>query len=102
MATSQTTPEPRRRPRGDRGTLNRATTPDGDPTPADNPHFATPGHPDARGTLPMARHLLDPTIEEEIQALARTAPPMTPDVAIRIARMLRWNERNTTTTDRAA
>ncbi|WFE26174.1 hypothetical protein O7623_22890 [Solwaraspora sp. WMMD791] len=51
----------------------------------------------------MARHLLDPSIEDEIQALARTAPRMAPDVAIRVARMLRWNERNTTTTtDRVA
>ncbi|MFY1673193.1 hypothetical protein ACN27G_25040 [Plantactinospora sp. WMMB334] len=50
----------------------------------------------------MARHLLDPTTEDEIQALARTAPPLTPDVAIRVARMLRWNERDTTPTDRAA
>jgi hypothetical protein len=49
----------------------------------------------------MARYLLDPATEDEIQALARTAPPMTPDVAIRIARMLRWNDRDTTT-DQAA
>ncbi|MEV4620518.1 hypothetical protein AB0J74_17645 [Asanoa sp. NPDC049573] len=49
----------------------------------------------------MARYLLDPAIEDEIQALARTAPPIPADLAIRIARMLRWNEPDTAT-DRAA
>lgn len=48
----------------------------------------------------MAKYLTDTAIEDEIQALARTAPPMTADQAIRIARLLRWNERRTI--DRAA
>jgi hypothetical protein len=41
----------------------------------------------------MAKHLTDPAIEDEIQALARTAPRMTADQAIRLARLLRWNDR---------
>lgn len=70
--------------------------PDATPTnPHHNPHENTPGHPDARGTLPMARHLTDPAIEDEIQALARTAPRMTVDQAIRIARLVGWNDRPT-------
>jgi hypothetical protein len=70
--------------------------PDATPTnPQDNPHENTPGHPDARGTLPMARRLTDPAIEEEIQALARTALRMTVDQAIRIARLVGWNDRPT-------
>ena len=48
----------------------------------------------------MAKHLPDPATEEEIQALARTAPRMTTDQAVRIARLLRWNE--PASTDRAA
>jgi hypothetical protein len=63
-------------------------TPDCDPTP-DNPHENTAGHPDARGTLPMARYLLDPAIEDEIQALAAEAPAMTEDQRARLARLLR-------------
>jgi hypothetical protein len=43
----------------------------------------------------MARHLTDLATEDEIQTLARTAPPMNHDTAIRLARMLRWNEHNT-------
>lgn len=50
MATSQTTPDPRRRPRGDRGTRNSAAKPERDPT--DTPT----GQPNARGTSPLARH----------------------------------------------
>jgi hypothetical protein len=41
--------------------------------------------PIARRPLPMAKHLTDPAIEEEIQALARTAPQMTADQAVRVA-----------------
>jgi hypothetical protein len=41
----------------------------------------------------MAKHLTGPAIEDEIQALARTAPRMTADQAVRIARLLRWNDR---------
>jgi hypothetical protein len=59
-------------------------------TPA-NPYENTPGHPDARGTLPMARHLTDLAIEDEIQALAAEAPLPTVDQAARLARLLRIN-----------
>ena len=56
-----------------------------------NPHAHTPGHPDARGTLPMARHLTDLAIEDEIQALAAESPLPTVDQAARLARLLRIN-----------
>jgi hypothetical protein len=39
----------------------------------------------------MARYLLDPATEDEIQALAREAPPMTEDQRARLARLLRLN-----------
>jgi hypothetical protein len=39
----------------------------------------------------MAHHLTDPAIEDEIQALAAEAPPMTVDQAARLARLLRIN-----------
>lgn len=68
-----------------------------------NPHADTPGHPEARGTLPMARKLTDPAIEEEIQALAAEAPLPTVDQAARLARLLRLNQpRRTDTTPNAA
>jgi hypothetical protein len=67
------------------------TGPAGDLVSADNPHANTPGHPEARGTLPMARKLTDPAIEEEIQALAAEAPMPTVDQAARLARLLRLN-----------
>jgi hypothetical protein len=63
-------------------------TPATDPA---NPYANTPGHPDAQGTLPMAQYLTDPAIEDEIQALAAEAPPMTVDQAVRLARLLRIN-----------
>ena len=56
-----------------------------------NPHANTPGHPDARGTLPMAHYLTDLAIEDEIQALAAEAPLPTVDQAARLARLLRIN-----------
>ncbi|MDG4749916.1 hypothetical protein O7630_03080 [Micromonospora sp. WMMD718] len=52
MASRQTTPDPRRRRRGDRSPEDGTPTPHGDPTPADTP----PGQPNARGTLPLATH----------------------------------------------
>jgi len=58
---------------------------------ADNPHANTPGHPDAHGTLPMARYLTDPTIEEQIQALAAEAGLPDPDQSARLARLLRMH-----------
>ena len=98
MATSHHRKSSRRRPpAGDGSATGAATPPSTDPTPNTNEH--TPGHPNARGTLPMAKHLTDPAIEDEIQALARTAPPMSVDQAIRIGRLLRWNRRRS---DRAA
>jgi hypothetical protein len=62
-----------------------------EPEPTDSPNSNTPGHPEARGTLPMARKLTDPAIEEEIQALAAEAPLPTVDQAARLARLLRLN-----------
>lgn len=91
MATSQPPEHPRRRRLGDRAPTGEAT-PTGEPTP-DNPHANTPGHPDARGTLPMARYLLDLATEDEIQALAAQAPPMTEDQRARLSRLLRLNRR---------
>lgn len=59
-------------------------------TPASvNPYENTPGHPDSRGTLPMARYLTDLAIEDEIQALAAESPLPTVDQAARLARLLR-------------
>ena len=57
--------------------------------PPSRPYAQTPGHAEARGTLPMARKLIDPAIEVEIQALAAEAPLPTPDQAARLARLLR-------------
>jgi hypothetical protein len=54
----------------------------------------TPGHPHARGTLPLARYLTDPAIEDEIQALAAEAPPMTEDQRAKLARLLRIGRSN--------
>jgi hypothetical protein len=79
----------RRAPRGPSPADPIGTT--GEPTPADNPHANTPGHPKASGTLPMARKLTDPATEEEIQALAAEAPMPTVDQAARLARLLRLN-----------
>jgi hypothetical protein len=62
----------------------------------ENPYRNLPGHPMARGTLPMARYLTDLETEDEIQALAAraaTAPPLTPELAARLARMLRLTRR---------
>lgn len=42
-------------------------------TGAATPPGTDPSHPSPRGTLPMAKYLTDPAIEQEIQALARTA-----------------------------
>ena len=88
-----------------RRAARRDTTPT-EPTPpngghdtdADNPHRDTPGHPQARGTLPMARRLLDLATEDEIQALAAEAGPMSEDQRATLARLLRLNRRH----DRAA
>jgi hypothetical protein len=41
----------------------------------------------------MAHHLTDPATEDEIQALAAEAPPMTVDQAIQLARLLRFPQR---------
>jgi hypothetical protein len=48
----------------------------------------------------MAHYLTDPAIEDEIQALAAEALPMTEDQRARLARMLRLNRRRPN--DRAA
>ncbi len=58
MATSQNSHTPRRRPSvGDRSGTGTATPPGTDPTP-DSTNDT--GHPNARGTLPMARHPFAP------------------------------------------
>lgn len=98
MVTSQHPQQPDRRPPGDTEAPPAATATDNDSTPA-NPHEHTPGHPNARGTLPMARYLTDPATEDEIQALAAQAPQMSIDQAARLARLLRLNRRPA---DRAA
>jgi len=59
-------------------------------TPPPSLATSTPGE-----TLPLARHLTDPAIEEEIQQLAAEAPPMTVDQASRLARLLRLRHRAT-------
>jgi hypothetical protein len=41
----------------------------------------------------LARHLTDPAIEEWIQQLAASAPPMTEDQRARLSRLLRLNKR---------
>jgi ABC-type ATPase involved in cell division len=82
MATSQNPHHPRRRPAvGDRPAPEAATPPGAGLTPDAT---YTPGHPNARGTLPMAKYLTDPAIEEEIQVLAAEAPLPTVDQAARI------------------
>ncbi|WP_432839057.1 hypothetical protein [Dactylosporangium sp. CA-092794] len=86
--------------------LNRRATTTADPTrptggsdtDTGNPNRDTPGHPNARGTLPMARRLLDLATEDEIQALAAEAGPMSEDQRATLARLLRLNRRH----DRAA
>jgi hypothetical protein len=55
----------------------------------------TPGHPQAEGTLPVARLLTDPSVEEWIQELAASAPPMTEDQRARLSRLLRLNHSGT-------
>ena len=80
----------RRRPSGD----TPAAEPVGGSQPDPSAEFANvAGHPLARGTLPMARYLTDPAIEEEIQQLAAEAPPMTEDQRARLSRLLRLNRR---------
>ena len=87
MATSQTPkPSRRRTPVGDRPAPEAAIPPGAGPTPDPS---NTPGHPNARGTLPMAKYLTDPAIEDEIQALAAEAELPTVDQAARLARLLR-------------
>lgn len=58
-------------------------------------HAKTPGHPHAQGTLPMARLLTDPAVEEWIQQMAASAPPMTEDQRARLSRLLRFNRTET-------
>ncbi len=71
--------------------------PDSEPHKSEQPetdhHTNTPGHPLARGTLPMARYLTDPTTEGEIQALAAEAGSITEDQRARLGRLLRFSER---------
>jgi hypothetical protein len=91
MATSQDPKRSRRRPSVGDGLGTGAAAPPGTDPTADL--INTPGHPEARGTLPMARYLTDPAIEEEIQALAAEAALPTTDQAARLARLLRLHHR---------
>ncbi len=58
----------------------------------ESPQETTSGHPEALGTLPMARHLTATGIEEWIQQVAASAPPMTEDQRARLSRLLRLNK----------
>ena len=49
----------------------------------------TPGHPQSEGTLPMARLLTAPDVEEWIQRVAASAPPMSEDQRSRLSRLFR-------------
>ncbi|WP_431726931.1 hypothetical protein [Verrucosispora sp. TAA-831] len=73
MATSQN-PNPRRRPSlGDRSATGPATPPGTDPTPDTHRHDT--GHPNARGTLPMARHLSTPSTNAPVRVESRRDRP---------------------------
>lgn len=41
----------------------------------------------------MAVHLTDPAVEEWIQAVAASAPPMSEDERVKLSRLLRLNRR---------
>lgn len=83
-ATNRPLPDRHGRPSGGHGPLGGESLPDDVPA-LDNLYENTPGHPAARGTLPMARYLKDLATEDEIQALAAEAPPMTEDQRARLA-----------------
>ena len=93
-------------PASGRAESRRATPPPQSSTPApdgsdnsatatDSSNARTPGHPEAQGTLPMARLLTDPAVEEWIQQMAASAPPMTEDQRARLSRLLRFNRART-------
>ena len=86
-------PPSRRAPRGTPQTRGHDNGHHDDESPRTDPDNE-PGQPHSRGTLPMARHLTYPAIEEEIQALAASAPPMTEDQRAKLARLLRLNRRS--------
>jgi hypothetical protein len=60
-----------------------------EPNPGPDSPNRTPGHPHAEGTLPMARILTDPAVEEWIQQMAASAPPMSEDQRARLSRLFR-------------
>lgn len=76
IAASRPLPDHHGRRLGGHWPSTGEAAPDDAPS-CDNPYENTPGHPGAWGTLPVARNLLDLAIEDEIQALAAQAPPMT-------------------------
>jgi hypothetical protein len=110
MATSRTTPTPRRRPIGDTA-LSGADAPLDEGTTTITTDLASPdtgigatadsaspltyvsGPAEAGRIVPMTRHLTDPAVEEWIQRLAASAPPMTEDQRARLSRLLRLNKR---------
>jgi hypothetical protein len=60
-----------------------------DPADEENPYRDIPGHPRARGTLPLAKVLTDPAIEDAIQEIIAAGPVPGPDLAAHLARLLR-------------
>lgn len=91
-AVSRPLPDRHGRHSGGHGPLGGESSPD-DARALDNPYENTPGHSAARGRLPMARYLKNVATEDEIQALAAQAPPMTEDQRARLARLLRLDRR---------
>jgi hypothetical protein len=74
--------------------IRTVVAPTADTSMGESPYETTSGAPRARGTLPMAGHLTDPGIEEWIQQVAASAPPMTEDQRTRLSRLLRLNKRH--------
>ncbi len=85
MATSQNPNNPRRRRLGDRADAGAATPPGTGPTP-DNRND-TSGHPNVRGTLPMACHPSHPTMTTDPGEAPAPAGVSAADWAIMRARL---------------
>jgi predicted transcriptional regulator len=80
--------------RGPRSATRPHRSPHPHPSRHDHSEAAAP-EPAAPGTMPMARHLTDPATEDEIQALAAEAGPLTGDQAATLARLLRLGRGHT-------
>jgi hypothetical protein len=92
MATSHTTPKPRRRPRGDRALNGSPTTPDSKPTTTGSQQPRPSGHPNARGTLQMAAY-----VRQVVDAI----PPLTEEQRARLALLIRGSRPSEVQADRA-